>query len=114
MAGPVRIEESWGSLIWLAGKQMGNMDGLTLGRVVIRRGMSNPRHSHPNCGEVLYLLSGRLDHTIGDDRVIMEPGDTLVVPAGVPHNATSIGETDADMMVAYDSGDRQFRPEANG
>lgn len=105
-----RIEESWGSLTWLASQKIGNADGLTLGRVVIRKGQSNPRHTHPNCEEALYLLTGRLEHTLGDERVVLEPGDTIVLDAGVPHNATSIGDEDADMIVAYSSGDRGFQP----
>jgi len=106
-----RVEEDWGSLTWLASRQIGNAQGLTLGRVVIRKGKSNPRHSHPNCEEVLYLLRGRLEHTVGAESVILEAGDTIVLDAGVPHNATSIGEEDADMIVAYSSGTRGFRPE---
>jgi len=106
-----RVEENWGSLTWLAGRALGNAEGLTLGRVVIRRGCSNPRHSHPDCEEALYLLKGRLRHTVGDDEVTLEPGDTIVLDAAVPHNAASIGDEDADMIVAYSSGVRGFRVE---
>jgi len=105
-----RIAEDWGTLTWLAGQKIGNAEGLTLGRVVIRKGQSNPRHSHPNCEEALYLLSGRLEHTLGDEKVILEAGDTIVLDAGIPHNATSIGGEDADMIVAYSSGLRGFQP----
>ena len=90
-----RIDEDWGSLCWLASKGIGNVEGLTFGRVIIKKGQSNPRHRHPNCEEVLYLLSGRLEHSVGDDKVIMETGDTLAVEAGVAHNALSIGDEDA-------------------
>ena len=106
-----KISEEWGSLNWLAGNKIGNARGVTVGRVTIKKGKSNPRHSHSNCEEVLYLLKGRLDHSMGDEKVVLEPGDTLVVKAGVPHDAVSIGETDADMIVAYSSGDRDFVPE---
>jgi mannose-6-phosphate isomerase-like protein (cupin superfamily) len=111
VASKRRIDEDWGSLTWLASRSMGNSPGLTFGRVVIRRGKANPRHSHPNCDEVLYLLAGRLEHSLGSDKVMMEAGDTLVVPAGCAHNALSVGDVDADMIVAYSSGERQFRPE---
>lgn len=107
-----RIEEPWGSLTWLASRAIGNAQGLTLGRVVIKRGCSNPRHSHPNCEEALCLLKGRLRHTMGGEEVVLEPGDTIVLDAGVPHNATSIGGEDAEMIVAYSCGDRGFRLEA--
>lgn len=106
-----KINENWGSLNWLAGNNIGNAQGVTVGRVTIKKGESNPRHSHFNCEEVLYLLKGRLEHSMGDEKVVLEPGDTLVVNTGVPHDAVSIGETDADMIVAYSSGDRDFVPE---
>lgn len=107
-AEAARAETSWGSLRWLASREIGNVAGMTLGRVVIRRGQSNPRHAHQTCEEVLYLLAGRLEHTVGDQTVILEPGDTLVICAGVFHNARSVGDQDADMMVAYSTGARDF------
>jgi quercetin dioxygenase-like cupin family protein len=106
-----RVETDWGSLCWLAGKAVGNAEGLTLGRVIIRKGQSNPPHSHGNCEEALYLLAGKLEHFIGAEKVILEPGDTLVVAAGAVHYARSIGEEDADMIVAYSAGEREFRKE---
>jgi len=106
-----RVDESWGSLAWLASADLGNAEGLTVGRVIIKKGRRNPRHGHPHCEEVLYLLRGRLEHTVGDETILLEPGDTLAVKAGVNHNAHSIGDEDADMIVAYSSGDRHIEHE---
>ena len=106
-----RVEEDWGTLTWLASAALTHCD-TTLGRVTIRRGMSNPQHSHPNSTEVLHLLKGKLWHVIGDDAVLMRPGDTLSIPAGVPHGAFSVGDEDAEMIVAYPTGQRQFKLEA--
>ena len=107
-AEAARTETSWGSLRWLASREIGNVSNLTLGRVVIRRGQSNPRHAHPTCEEVLYLLAGRLEHTVGEQTVTLRPGDTLAIPAGVFHNARSTGDEDADMIVTYSTGERDF------
>ncbi len=106
-----RIAEGWGSLNWLASAQIGNAEGLTVGRVTIRPGQANPRHSHSTCEEVLHLLAGRLEHWIGDESLILEAGDTLNVPANVAHYAVNIGDGDADMIVAYSSGERDFQPQ---
>ena len=100
--------EDWGSLQWLASERIGNTSGLTLGRVVIKKGQSNPRHAHFNCEEILYLLSGKLEHTLGNERMLMEAGDTIAVPAGEYHHAINVGEEDADMIVAYSSANRDF------
>lgn len=110
-AAQARIVEGWGSLNWLASAAIGNAEGVTVGRVTIEPGQANPRHSHSTCEEVLYLLSGRLEHWIGDASVILEPGDTLTVPANVAHYAANVGDEDADMIVAYSSGERDFHLE---
>ena len=94
-----RIEEEWGSLTWLASKDIENCDHLTLGRVIIKKGMSNPKHLHPNCDEILYLLKGKIKHVIGEQVYLMEAGDTTVAPAGVRHVALNVGEEDAELIV---------------
>ncbi|KPK80537.1 MAG: hypothetical protein AMJ81_11905 [Phycisphaerae bacterium SM23_33] len=104
----------WGSLEWLASRQIGNAENLTLGRVVIKPGKANPHHGHRNCQELLYLLRGRLEHTIGDRTVVQAAGETVAIPAGVFHHALNIGEEDADMIVAYDAGERDFVREDQG
>ena len=106
-----RIAEEWGSLNWLASRQIGNAEGVTVGRVIIKPGHTNPRHSHSTCEEALYLLAGKLKHQIGDQWVTLEAGDTLTVPAHVAHYAVSVGDVDADMIVAYSSGERDFIPQ---
>jgi len=96
-----KVVEKWGSLDWLAGKRIGNANELTIGRCIIKKGHSNPRHYHTNSEEVLYLIRGRLKHFIEDKEIVVEPGDTLVISSGDIHNALSIGEEDADMITAY-------------
>jgi len=94
--------------MWVASRDIGNVNDMTLGYVVIKQGVANPRHAHPNCEEVLYLLKGRLEHTLGDEKVVMGPGDTIAVPPGVFHNGINIGDEDAEMIVAYSEGAREF------
>lgn len=103
--------EPWGRLCWLASEALGNAQNLTLGRVIIKKGESNPRHAHPACEEILYVLRGQLEHTVGDECYSMQAGDTITIPPGVLHNAVSVGTVDADMIVVYSSGARDFQLE---
>jgi len=96
----------WGVIGWSASRQIGNSTTMTFGRAVIRAGQGNPRHRHPNCDEILHLLSGRLEHTFGDARFVLEPGDTISIPQGVWHQATVLGEQDAEMVICFSSADR--------
>jgi quercetin dioxygenase-like cupin family protein len=101
-------ESSFGVLQWLASDAIGNAKGLTLGRVTIKAGDSNPRHCHKTCEEVLYLMQGTLTHTLGEEEFTLEAGDTISIPAGVYHNGSNAGSVEADMIVAYDSAKRDF------
>jgi quercetin dioxygenase-like cupin family protein len=105
------IDESWGSITWLASGAIGNSRKLTVGRVVIKPGCANPRHCHEGSEEVLHLLSGTLEHSYGDKAYPMSPGDTIAVPAGVFHNARSTGAADAVMVVAFATPTRTIRLE---
>lgn len=100
----------WGTITWLAGNPACETAGTTLGRVRIDPGKSNPCHRHNRCEEVLHLLAGCLKHTLGDEEFTVSAGDTLVIPAGVNHQAINNGTETADMMVAYNNNTRDFIP----
>ena len=47
-----------------------------------------PTHSHPH-EQLGLLIEGELDLRIGDQERSLRPGDTYVIPSGVPHGARS-------------------------
>jgi quercetin dioxygenase-like cupin family protein len=97
----------WGTIDWVASQAVGNSSEMTLGRVTIRSGCNNPVHRHPNCEEVLHLLSGKLEHMLDGKTFSMNPGDTITIPSGLWHNALAVGEEDAKMIVSFSSADRR-------
>ena len=101
------LDQPWGKLTWLASRKLGNSTTMTFGRVIIPADQSNPRHRHPNCDEILHLLSGRLEHSLNDEAFIVEPGDTVSIPAGAWHNAKALDGVDAEMVISFSSADRE-------
>ena len=101
----------WGTIQFFAGKAINGAMGVSGARVVISKGTANTRHSHPTCEELLYLLKGHLKHYVGDQAYDMAPGDCIAIPAGVPHYAINTGNEDADMIVMYSAGERDFKVE---
>ena len=97
----------WGTLSWHVSRALGNSSVITFGRATIRPGKCNPRHRHPNCDEVLHVLSGSIEHWLGDESVILNPGDTISIPAGVWHRARALGEVEAVMVICFSSADRE-------
>lgn len=48
-----------------------------------------PRHHHMN-DQVGYVVSGKVEMTIGDTVRIIQAGDSYAVPGGIHHSATAL------------------------
>jgi mannose-6-phosphate isomerase-like protein (cupin superfamily) len=103
------VEHPWGSLNFVSDRAMTGIDGVTVGMARIASGAENPLHIHANCSEIILLLSGSVEHVVGGDVIDLTAGDVLIVPAGVAHQARSVGSSPAEMVVVYDSGERGFQ-----
>ena len=100
-------EFPWGTLNWLMGQAIDPDAKQTFGMAVIQPGQQNPPHYHPNCEEILYVVSGTCEHTYGDDSYQLKPGDSIRVPAGVIHHAINNGDVPLRAIISFSSGDRQ-------
>ena len=101
----------WGRLYWFAGGKLGNSKTMTVGQCIIKPGFENPKHRHPNCEEVLHVLSGKIVHVVGEKSFEMNPGDTITIPPTILHNARNAGDEDAVLMISFSSPDRQSQKE---
>jgi quercetin dioxygenase-like cupin family protein len=107
-AGKVVVDpQAWGRLEWMVSGAIGNSDTMTVGRCTIDPGQQNPPHYHPNCDEVLHVVSGTIDHRLGDEQLPMSAGDTISIPAGTVHNARNVGSEPAILMIAFSTPDRE-------
>jgi mannose-6-phosphate isomerase-like protein (cupin superfamily) len=97
----------WGEIRWMMNNKIDPGSAQTFGIVQINGGQKNALHSHPNCEEILYVLSGSCEHRIGDKKVTLHAGDLIRVPAGVKHQATVLGNQPLRAVISYSSGDRQ-------
>ena len=100
-------EFDWGRLRWLCNQTLIPGAVQTLGMCEIWPGKSNPLHYHPNCEELLYLLSGQGRHRLDADVLDLVAGTTLRIPAGVRHNLENTGTDVLVCLVSFSSGDRQ-------
>jgi mannose-6-phosphate isomerase-like protein (cupin superfamily) len=101
------IKSDWGVLHWLMDSKHDPQSAQTFGVVEIYPGKHNALHSHPNCEEILYVLSGSCEHVVGNKRVTLHPGDLVRVPIGVPHQAFVIGSEPLRAVISYSSPDRK-------
>lgn len=55
-------------------------------------------HFHPKMEEILYVLSGTAEQWVEKEKRIMEPGDSLYLPAGVIHGTYNAGSEVLDFL----------------
>ena len=71
--------------------------GLCMHIVTIPPGARSTPHSHSAYETAIYVLEGRVETRWGDglrESVINEAGEFLYIPAGVPHEAINLSETE--------------------
>ena len=100
------VQLSWGQISWLVGSREMPDAEQTFGVVTIYPHQRNPLHSHPNCEELLYVISGRCEHKLGDEVFDLYPGCVVRIPRGVPHWARCTSEEPLVATICFSSPDR--------
>ncbi|HYM16745.1 MAG TPA: cupin domain-containing protein [Dehalococcoidia bacterium] len=100
----------FGSVHWAvrAGDPVGAEQ--TVGLAVFDPGKSNVEHTHPECEEVVFVLEGEVEHTLGDQRTTLRAGDLIVVPRGVPHQLINVSAASVRACIVFSSPERTFVP----
>lgn len=102
-----RVRLGWGELAWLIGEEQTPGAEQTFGVVTIAPGQRNPLHLHPNCEELLYVMSGACDHKLGDEMLHLTPGAVIRIPRGVPHWARCTSAEPLVAVISFSAPDRR-------
>jgi quercetin dioxygenase-like cupin family protein len=107
------IKYPWGWIRWLMNDKIDPKAEMTFGIVYVKANQRNPLHVHPNCAEYLHMLSGSCEHLVGKKWLKLKAGDTVRIPAGVPHVARTLDEP-MRAVIVYSAGNRQFEVVGEG
>jgi mannose-6-phosphate isomerase-like protein (cupin superfamily) len=100
-------QNNWGTLQWVCNGKLMPGSAQTVGLATILPGKQNPVHYHPNCEEVLYVISGQGLHSCDGRTIPLKAGMTIRIPAQVKHNLVNTGTETLRTLVSFSSGDRQ-------
>lgn len=93
---------------WLADASTLEGLGLSLARMTVLPGQTSPAHRHPNCNEVIHILSGSIEERLGETWTICRMGDTITAPAGCIHQTRCTSADPAILMIAYSDDTRIY------
>jgi len=65
---------------------------IMLARVLLKKGCIVPEHSHHN-EQLTYILEGALKFWIDGKEIIVNAGETLLIPSNMPHKAEALVDT---------------------
>jgi quercetin dioxygenase-like cupin family protein len=64
----------------------------TLAQVYLKRGALVPIHAHDS-EQLTYVLQGALRFVVNGEEVMVQEGEVLHIPPGVPHQAEALDDT---------------------
>ena len=96
-------------------------DQVLLCRVRYEPGAEVPRHSHEDTEQLMWMLEGSLEMTVGDETRVISAGDVVAVNRGVEHSLRSeegctflealspvpldhVADRDRDLVLGADAG----------
>nr|WP_105385449.1 cupin domain-containing protein [Neorhizobium alkalisoli] len=100
------VKTSWGELNWKITAEAAPGAEMTFGTCLINPGERNALHSHPDCEEILYVLSGACEHKLGDAVYRLDVGDAIRIPRNVRHWARALGSEPLFALIIFSSGTR--------
>jgi len=68
-------------------------ENITVARIYFKDGFTVPMHNHHN-EQITQVIKGQMRFVFGGDdpkEMLLNPGDVVVIPPDVPHQATCIG-----------------------
>jgi mannose-6-phosphate isomerase-like protein (cupin superfamily) len=100
-------QSAWGTLQWVCNEKLMPGSLQTVGLAAILPGKHNPVHYHPNCEEVLYVISGEGLQSYDGRTILLKAGMTIRIPANTKHNMVNTGTETLRTLVSFSSGDRK-------
>jgi mannose-6-phosphate isomerase-like protein (cupin superfamily) len=67
----------------------------------LQKGGGPPLHLHYTQEEYFYVMEGTFLFQVGDQRVQLHPGESVLGPRSVPHTFTSISDQPGHMLIAF-------------
>ncbi|MGH9588759.1 MAG: cupin domain-containing protein [Terracidiphilus sp.] len=102
---------AWGHQVWMANRGLTGST-LSMTRLIVTPGKSGEAHRHPNADEVIYLIKGKVEVDVGAETFSLDATDALAIPGGLPHQIHNPGLEEAEMIISYSTGEREYAPAA--
>jgi quercetin dioxygenase-like cupin family protein len=84
-ADKVDYVSPWTLEEWMCRNDVVPNEHLLMVRANMEPGDSHPWHNHPTREEIIYIISGRAEQWVGQQKRILGPGEMAFIPMGEVH-----------------------------
>ncbi len=84
-AEKVDFTSPWTLEEWMCRNDVLPNEHLLMVRANMEPGHSHPWHNHPTREEIIYIISGRAEQWVGQQKRILGPGEMAFIPMGEVH-----------------------------
>lgn len=94
-------QTDWVSRRWVSHPASTGTKLLTVVEATIVPGQGHGFHKHPAQEELVYILAGRVEQWVGQEKRLLVPGDAAFLPAGAVHASFNAGDTEARLLAIF-------------
>ncbi|RRQ48001.1 cupin domain-containing protein [Maribacter algicola] len=91
-------KHDWGTLRWVSNPTVQGAKQITSLVVHLPKDQGHNFHLHPTQEEVIFVIEGSIEQWIGKEKHILNPGDSVFIPANTVHASFQIGDKEAKLL----------------
>ena len=88
----------WGTMGWVSRPATTATKDLVVIEVTLEPGGGHNFHKHPAQEEVIYVLDGVIEQWLGEEKQMLNRGDTVFIPAATVHASFNISAAKARVL----------------
>ena len=88
----------WGVMGWVSRPSTTNTKDLVVIEVTLEPGGGHNFHKHPEQEEVIYVLEGKVEQWLEDEKQILSQGDSVIIPADAVHASFNVFDQNAKLL----------------
>jgi quercetin dioxygenase-like cupin family protein len=89
----------WGAIGWRARPHNTGCKTFVVMDVTLEPGFGHDFHKHPEQDEMIIVKAGKIEQWIGDEKSVLEAGDSVYLDANVVHASFTVGDETAHLQV---------------
>jgi quercetin dioxygenase-like cupin family protein len=93
-----REQLAWGSLGWVSRPATTGARELVVIEVNLAQGHGHNFHRHPDQEEVIYVIEGRVEQWLEQEKQLLGPGDSVFIPKDVVHASFNTSANPAKLL----------------